>query len=221
MKKVHTTLRANGNSHDNENSPGGSHHAGVSSDFMQLMDAAIRQIILKIVKRMLKLSAHRRGIRIRNIQNKTKLDDPMRAVAIIEREEKILERTLQREEEDDASARASKKDAEMSAPTDDGGNDANTMALFQSIAGGAGGAGGAPDTMGEAGGGEGDNGGGLDLVSPTPTRKSDAAFVAAISAGDNPIRLRDVECALEEEFATFLCSRTRRRIEDLRIRSEF
>ena len=220
MKKVHTTLRANGNSHDNENSPGGSHHAGVSSDFMQLMDAAIRQIILKIVKRMLKLSAHRRGIRIRNIQNKTKLDDPMRAVAIIEREEKILEKTLQREE-DDASARTSKKDAEMSAPTDDGGNDANTMALFQSIAGGAGGAGGAPDTMGEASGGEGDNGGGLDLVSPTPTRKSDAAFVAAISAGDNPIRLRDVECALEEEFATFLCSRTRRRIEDLRIQSEF
>ena len=132
----------------------------------------------------------------------------------IEREEKNLERKLQKED-DDAAARASKKNAETSAPAGDGANDANTMALFQSIAGGA------PDTTGVAGGGEREeNGGGLDRAAPTPTRKNDAAFVAAISAGDNPIRLRDVECALEEEFATFLCSRSRRRIEVLRIRSE-
>jgi len=104
----------------------------VPKEYLEMLDSALRQFLVRIMTRMVRHSNHRRGIRIRSIANKTKLNDPLRVAARMEREDRKVDE--ERQAIDDAEVEAKSRKRKERLEEANASSDANTMALFEGIA---------------------------------------------------------------------------------------
>ena len=97
-------------------------------EFVEIVDFAAEQFIRRLIKRMVRLSTHRRGVRVHMTQKKIKINDPLRQVAMIEKEDRRAIMKFESEEKgSDGNIKLDKKDDTLF------GGDTNTMAIFENI----------------------------------------------------------------------------------------